>query len=151
MVSEPIEIETPKRANRICDICNALSDSASVIMFLEGVNTKNGLTKKQYYARLHRLKETGLIRKYHGHYEMTSTGLVVKRALSLIDRALSYKMSTTLRAYDTLRIDNKTFGDEEWAETLFFNDVEIRDILLNEERVNVGAEDEVEIAMYESE
>ena len=148
--SEPVEIETPKRTNKVSDVCDALSDSISLDMFLNGVEKHSELSKKQYYSRLHRLKETGLVRKYKGHYEMTSTGLVVKRALSLMERAVNYKMNIALRFYDTIRTDNKTIPFEEAADKLFYDDVEIRDIVLNEKRVNVATESEmVDIAMYD--
>lgn len=126
------EIARPKRID-VSNICNVLGDPITMKMFLEGVtNYKGRLSRKQYYHRLSNLKIAGLIRrsKYSEDYEMTSTGLVIRRALSLMERTISYKMNISLRFYDKVRRDNPDISPSEWAAKLFESDTEIRDIVL---------------------
>jgi predicted transcriptional regulator len=47
------------------------------------------LTRKQFYSRLARMKEAGLVRKKSGKYTLTTFGKVVDRLQGTIDKALS--------------------------------------------------------------
>jgi predicted transcriptional regulator len=51
---------------------------------------KAGLTRKQYYVRISRLIEAGLIKRYYGKYSLTSLGWVVYGSLMTISNALDH-------------------------------------------------------------
>lgn len=51
---------------------------------------KAGLTKKQYYVRISRLMDAGLIKRYYGKYSLTSFGCVVYGSLMTISNALDH-------------------------------------------------------------
>ena len=49
-----------------------------------------GLTRKQYYVRISRLMDAGLIKRYNGKYSLTSLGMVVYSSLMTISNALDH-------------------------------------------------------------
>ena len=51
---------------------------------------KAGLTRKQYYVRISRLMNAGLIKRYNGKYSLTSLGRVVYGSLMTISNALDH-------------------------------------------------------------
>ena len=74
-------------------------------LFLNQGNSFTGkqkLTRKQYYSRLSRLIENGLVMKItQNQYEHTSTGKTVLTAVELVQRAV--KQAGRLQAYDVLK------------------------------------------------
>jgi hypothetical protein len=51
---------------------------------------KAGLTRKQYYVRISRLMDAGLIKRYNGKYSLTSLGRVVYGSMMTISNALDH-------------------------------------------------------------
>ena len=132
----------------LLQILNALKDEKSMLLFQNGVHRENmgiqqfytllQMSRKQYYSRIYELKEAGLIRRSYDGYELTSTGVVVKHLLELLEKAI--KVEPKLRAYDALK---DQWSDEvpsvDLAEKLFDgdNDQEIL-ALLTEQRAKYG-------------
>jgi len=90
------------------------------------------LTRKQYYSRILRLAETGLIRRNKGEYYLTSLGKVVCKYMMGIENAVhnywKLKAVDTLETSDQLPIEErkKLMGD-------LIENSEIRDILIKNE------------------
>jgi hypothetical protein len=51
---------------------------------------KAGLTRKQYYVRISRLMNAGLIERYNGKYSLTALGRVVYGSLMTISNSLAH-------------------------------------------------------------
>jgi DNA-binding HxlR family transcriptional regulator len=69
------------------------------------------LTRKQYYSRMHALRQAGLIKRTNGKYSLTSCGKVVYNAQRLIENGLNNIWK--LRAIDSLEIFDDEFPKEE--------------------------------------
>lgn len=82
----------------ISDTLRALSDDKSLVLFnmstftlsrdTGAVMTKLGLTRKQYYSRMNRLIDAGLVMRKSGKYFLTSFGKVVYESHMLIGQAV---------------------------------------------------------------
>jgi hypothetical protein len=91
------------------DVLKVLSNRDSVGLFNEVSNrgsidgetlmSLKGLTKKQYYTRILRLAECGLIRRKSGKYSLTSFGRVIHDCKLKIDNAIDEYYS--LKAIDS--------------------------------------------------
>ncbi len=100
------------------DVFKVLSDRDSVGLFNEVHNngsidsenliSLNGLTKKQYYTRVQRLEECGLIRRKSGKYSLTAFGKVIHDCKLKIDNALAeyYSLKAVDSFNDSREIDN---------------------------------------------
>ena len=67
------------------NILKAISNSHSLDIFLsiakdgatsESLNENRGLTNKQYYSRIKKLKDIGVIQIRKGHFSLTSLGAI---------------------------------------------------------------------------
>jgi predicted transcriptional regulator len=78
------------------NILKQFSDERSFALF-EAIRENGGkktpvlisalsMSRKQYYSRLVRLREAGLIRKRKGEYSLTSFGRIVAHALEIISK-----------------------------------------------------------------
>jgi len=84
----------------IIDILNALSDDKALILFNTialgkcydfKILIKNmGITQSQYYSRLRRISNMGLVKRENGKYRVTTLGNVVYEAVSMVGKALNY-------------------------------------------------------------
>jgi predicted transcriptional regulator len=93
------------------DVLKVLSDSASLALFKEvatrnSINSKSlmsqsGLTKKQYYTRVQKLYQQGLIRRKAGSFSLTSFGKVLYDCHLKIDNAVADIYS--LKAIDSFK------------------------------------------------
>ena len=82
------------------DILSALSDDKALILFNTialgkcydfKILIKNmGITQSQYYSRLRRISNTGLVKRENGKYMATTLGNVVYEAVSMVGKALNY-------------------------------------------------------------
>jgi hypothetical protein len=85
------------------DIFEALSDNKALILFntialasdvdnesIQIQIRKLGLTTRQYYSRMSRLIETGLIRRLNGRYSLTLLGKMIYDVYITTSRVLSY-------------------------------------------------------------
>ena len=74
----------------------------------KAIQSSNGLTKKQYYSRIHELTKFGLVKRTLGIYELTSLGKIVYSSKLKIDAA--FKNYWTLKAVDSIEA-NKVNSD----------------------------------------
>jgi hypothetical protein len=82
------------------DILSALSDDKALILFNiislgkcydSKILIKNmGITQSQYYSRLRRISNTGLVKRENGRYMATTLGNVVYEAVLMVGKALNY-------------------------------------------------------------
>jgi hypothetical protein len=105
----------------VSDILTAIADDKSLCMFnsialaqdydsdllISNIN----LSRKQFYARMTKMMEAGLIRRVSGRYHLTSMGKIVYHAQNLIGNGL--KDYWKLKALDTLHISNGEIPAEE--------------------------------------
>ena len=91
----------------------------------------NGLTKKQYYSRIHKLTKFGLVKRTLGIYQLTSFGKIVYSSKLKIDAA--FKNYWLLKALDSIESTDEI--NSESRKTLIkelVKDNIIKDILLCE-------------------
>jgi Mn-dependent DtxR family transcriptional regulator len=113
--------ELKKEGNvSIEDIFGALSDNKALVLFntiaiAEDVDNggsngnqiqirKLGLTTRQYYSRLSRLTQTGLIRRLNGRYSLTLLGKMIYDIHVTTSRLLSYHWK--LKAIESIQMSN---------------------------------------------
>lgn len=88
------------KAKTTAHVLRAISDNKSMYLFhmisssqggIEGDNLKKQakLTRKQYYTRLSRLKESGIVTKKGGRYTLTTFGIIAYNAQKKVDEALA--------------------------------------------------------------
>jgi predicted transcriptional regulator len=79
------------------DILNALADYNALVLFRTIAATRDGsniliskmnLSRKQYYSRMSRLMNAGLVKRQNGKYILTSLGKVIHEAEKSIEAAL---------------------------------------------------------------
>jgi CheY-like chemotaxis protein len=93
---------------------------------------KTKLTRKQYYSRIIRLTNAGLIRRNKGKYFLTSFGKVVYKYRMVIERALDNYWK--LKALDSLQmLDHISIEERKKLVDDFVDDYEIKDILVQNE------------------
>ena len=102
---------------KAADIFHAISDQGSLQIFnfiatekKKKINSQtlqalNGLTRKQYYSRMHELMKFGLVKRTFGVYQLTAFGKIVYSSKLKIDAA--FKNHWSLKALDSLETTNK--------------------------------------------
>jgi predicted transcriptional regulator len=109
----------PKTTARVL---RAISDDKSMNLFLTISSNKGGidgnslkkqtrLTRKQYYSRLSRLKESGIVTKKSGRYTLTTFGRIVYEAQKKVDVALTNFWK--LKAIDTMDMSDMSEEDRQ--------------------------------------
>lgn len=132
-----------KNTVKTADILGAISnqDSLKIFDFIakekkikinsKALQTKNGLTKKQYYSRMHQLTKVGLVKRTLGIYQLTSFGRIVYSSKLKIDAA--FKNYWLLKAIDSIGSTNEINSQERKALVKeMVKDNIIKDILLCE-------------------
>ena len=128
---------------KAADIFHAISDQGALQIFnfiatekKKKINSQtlqalNGLTRKQYYSRMHELMKFGLVKRTFGVYQLTAFGKIVYSNKLKID--VASKNYWSLKAVDSLEVTNKI--NSESRKTLIkelVKDNIIKDILLCE-------------------
>ena len=82
------------------DILSALSDDKALILFstialgkyynFKTLIKSMGITQSQYYSRLRRITNMGLVKRENGKYRVTTLGNVVYESVSMVGKALNY-------------------------------------------------------------
>jgi len=82
------------------DILSALSDDKALILFstialgkcydFKTLIKRMGITQSQYYFRLRRITNMGLVKRENSKYSVTTLGNVVYEAVSMVGTALSH-------------------------------------------------------------
>jgi DNA-binding HxlR family transcriptional regulator len=122
---------------RISDVLDAISNDASLELFKlialtngssELLRSKMQITRKQYYSRLYRLVQCGLVKRKDDTYFLTALGRVLYEAQATIESALNNYWR--IRAVDSLGVAEGMPKDEQKRviETLI-KDQEIKNIL----------------------
>jgi DNA-binding HxlR family transcriptional regulator len=122
---------------RLSHVLDAISNDASLELFKlialtngssELLRSKMQITRKQYYSRLYRLVQCGLVKRKDDTYFLTALGRVLYEAQATIESALSKYWR--IRAVDSLGVDEGIPKDEQKRviETLI-KDQEIKNIL----------------------
>ena len=108
------------------DVYEALSDNKALVLFNtialaddddDDVNRapllirKLGLTTRQYYSRITRLTETGLIRRQNGRYSLTLLGKMIYDIHITTSKVLSYHWK--LKAIESIQMSNPVGVPEE--------------------------------------
>ena len=127
----------------ISDTLRALSDDKSVVLFnmaaftlsrdTDAVMTRLGITRKQYYSRINRLVDAGLVMRKSGKYFLTSFGEVVYESYMLIGQAIeNYWKLKAIDSIETLLPDKDLSAEERKSliDNLIKSD-NIKNILLN--------------------
>ena len=127
----------------ISDTLRALSDDKSVVLFnmvaftlsrdTDAVMTRLGFTRKQYYSRIKRLLDAGLVMRKSGKYFLTSFGEVVYESYMLIGQAIeNYWKLKAIDSIETLLPDKDLSAEERKSliDNLIKSD-NIKNILLN--------------------
>ena len=100
-----VRVKVPHRPKTTLDIIRSLRDEKSMRLFLNqgnGFTGRQRMTRKQYYSRLSKLIDSGLVVKISGgRYEHTSTGKTILSAVELMQRAIN--QAGRLQAYDVLK------------------------------------------------
>lgn len=121
------------------DVLKALSDPASMQLFKEiatrqsvdsdSLMSTGGLTKKQYYTRLQRLSQRGLVSRKNGSLSVTSFGKIIHDCKLKIDSAVAEYYS--LRAVDAFN-DSKEINNVQRKELIqkIITDGKFQSILL---------------------
>ena len=132
-----------KNTGKTADILGAISDRDSLQLFdfiatekkirinSQSLQMMNGLTKKQYYSRMHELTKFGLVKRTLGIYQLTSFGKIVYSSKLKIDAA--FKNYWLLKALDSIESTNKVNSEARKAlvKELVIDNV-LKDILLYE-------------------
>jgi hypothetical protein len=128
------------------DILKALSDNKALVLFntialTPDINNndgnqisirKLGLTRRQYYSRLSRLTETGLIRRYNGRYSLTLLGKMIYDIHVTTSKVLSYHWK--LKAIESIQMSVPgcaRLPEEEFSKVVdtLISDYEIKDMV----------------------
>lgn len=100
------------KARTTARVLRAISDDKSMNLFLtissnkeqgiggDSLKKQTKLTRKQYYTRLAKMKESGIITKKHGKYTLTTFGTIVYQAQKSVEEALANFWK--LKAIDSL-------------------------------------------------
>jgi|SRR5438094_6525643 len=127
----------------ISDTLRALSDDKSIVLFnmvaftlsrdTDAVMTRLALTRKQYYSRINRLVDAGLVMRKSGKYFLTSFGKVVYESQMLVGHAVeNYWKLKAIDSIETLLPDKDLSAEERKSliDNLIKSD-NIKNILLN--------------------
>jgi predicted transcriptional regulator len=95
---------------------------------------KLNLTRKQYYARMSRLKKADLIKRKSGKYTLTSLGKVVFHCEKLIEIALNDYWKLNL--IDGIKADDKIKKTDDYLKVMdtLIDNKEIKDIIFPEKQ-----------------
>ena len=125
----------------VIDVLKAISDEKSLELFRMVAHTKlysdiliskTRLTRKQYYSRMYRLMNVGLIKREEGEYTLTAFGRIIYHiSLAAIENAVNNYWK--LKAIESLR-KSKDLPAEERKKIIdrFIDNPEIKDIFVRD-------------------
>ena len=124
------------------DILSALSDDKALILFntialgkcydFKTLIKSMGITQSQYYSRLRRITNMGLVKRENGKYMTTTLGNVVYEAVSMVGKALNYYWA--LKAIELVLSSSPAADSREHKSMLIDNlidDNQLKKILTN--------------------
>ena len=125
----------------VIDVLKAISDEKSLELFRIVAHTKlysdiliskTRLTRKQYYSRMYRLMNVGLIKREEGEYTLTAFGRIIYHiSLAAMDNAVNNYWK--LKAIESLR-KSKDLPAAECKKIIdrFIDNPEIKDIFVRD-------------------
>ena len=124
----------------LVDVLEAIADSKSLDMFRdiakgmvesEVLKHKEGLSKKQYYARTKQLLKTGLVQRTKGNFSLTNLGAVIYHAHLIMEAGVNNYWK--LKAIDSIQGSGQ-IGEEERIKLIktILNDNAIESILVKQ-------------------
>lgn len=129
---------TKLHATTRIEVLNAISDDISLKLFdavaEEGIETDQmgrlNLTRKQYYSRIAKLVNAGLIRRHHHRYTITSFGKVIYGVKITLSKAMDNRWK--FKAIDAMKAKNKLSPEEyQKATDLLFDDVRLKEVVFS--------------------
>jgi predicted transcriptional regulator len=131
-----------QKSQALAQVLKLMSDDKSLLIFRtiflasgdssDILITQLKLTRKQYYSRVSRLIQTGLVKRQKGKYYLTAFGRVIYDAQRLIANAV--KNNWKLKAIDSLGVTNDyIMPDEERKKIIdqIISDPQIKEILFS--------------------
>jgi DNA-binding HxlR family transcriptional regulator len=131
-----------QKSQALAQVLKLMSDDKSLLIFRtiflasgdssDILRTQVKLTRKQYYSRVSRLIQTGLVKRQKGKYYLTAFGRVIYDAQRLIANAV--KNNWKLKAIDSLGVTNDyIMPDEERKKIIdqIISDPQIKEILFS--------------------
>jgi predicted transcriptional regulator len=100
-------------------VLEAISDSKSLEIFRdiakgtvesEVLKQKEGISRKQYYARMRRLFDAGLVKRVKGRFSLTNFGLVVYHAQLIMEAGVNNYWR--LKAIDSIQASGQIAEEE---------------------------------------
>jgi predicted transcriptional regulator len=128
----------------VAEILSTISNENALAVFkiiaetrrdTELVRIKLNMTRKQYYSRIYKLVNAGLIKRKNKRYSLTVFGEVVYDYTMILDRALNSKNYWKLKAIDLIEIAPDQSNELSIGErnkiiyTLLKDDMKIRNII----------------------
>jgi DNA-binding Lrp family transcriptional regulator len=87
------------------------------------------LSRKQYYSRVNKLVNTGLIQRRHGNYSLTAFGKVIYSVSLTFSKAIDNRGK--FKAIDAMKEKNKLTNEEyQNATDLLLDDEKFKEIIL---------------------
>ena len=129
----------------VIDVLKAISDEKSLELFRMVAHTKlysdiliskTRLTRKQYYSRMYRLMNVGLIKRGEGEYTLTAFGRIIYHiSLAAIENAVNNYWK--LKAIESLRL-SKDLPAAECKNIIdsFIDNQQIKDILVRDDNMS---------------
>jgi predicted transcriptional regulator len=116
--------------NNASDIFKSVASSQLNTEFLI---TKLKLTRKQYYSRMSRLTNAGLVKRHNGKYLLTEFGKVIYFAYADLEAMIEKTVDNywKLKAIDALEISSKEHRND--IVCALIDNQEIKSILMREE------------------
>jgi hypothetical protein len=123
----------------VANILEAISEEKALALFetiaLAEPNsdiliTKMQLTRKQYYSRMSRLMETGLVKRKNGRYTLTAFGKVIYDIQRTIEKVIN-NYYWKLKAVDLVEAENE-FSKDEHTKVLdtLIDSVKLKEVIL---------------------
>ena len=129
----------------VIDVLKAISDEKSLELFRMVAHTKlysdiliskTRLTRKQYYSRMYRLMNVGLIKREEGEYTLTAFGRIIYHiSLAAIENAVNNYWK--FKAIESLRL-SKDLPAAECKNIIdsFIDNQQIKDILVRDDNMS---------------
>jgi predicted transcriptional regulator len=112
---------------------NIFKSIASVHSNTDILITQLKLTRKQYYSRMSRLIQAGLVKRQKGRYLLTALGKVIYNAQMNLEEKIEIALSNywKLKAIDSLEMPSRE--EREKVISVLIDDDEIKNVLIKEE------------------
>ena len=128
-------------APQLTQVLNAISDEISLNIFViikndgkntEGLRDELNITSKQYYHRINKLVDMGLVRRKGSYYNITSFGRVIFQAQEKVAKAINNL--SKLRIVDVISDSNLPRYVRTKLVGNLIDDDELREMIISQEQ-----------------